>query len=580
MPMHSAGASTRFDRASFSGREPFTCTASGSLGAKARGLACIKEIVEKEVAPRFEPALRVEVPLTMVIGADAFDLFVERNELSDLARSDAADQQIAAAFSRAVLPDSVAADLRAFLDRVRVPLAVRSSSLLEDAVSEPFAGVYATKMVPNSRPDLETRVQQLAAAVKQVYGSVFFRKAKDYRRASRHSDGDEKMAVMIQEVIGTRHDDRFYPHLSGVARSFNFYPIGIARPEDGIVELGLGLGRIIVNEGIGWAYSPACPQANPPYNAPRDLVERSQKHFWAIDLHPRDEGSGGDEVDCVRQYALADAERDGTLVFIASTYLADDDRIVMGTSRPGPRIVDFAPILRADLIPLTALLQELLKRCREALGRSVEIEFALTFSDGQPLPARFGFLQVRPMVASYSAVEVHIDDWDAGRILAASEHALGNGRDTSIRDAVYLKPKAFDVRQTKAIARELETIDRRLSAAGCGYVLIGFGRWGSCDASAGIPVSFGQISGARVIVESSFPDVPFMPSQGSHFFHNITSSRVLFFSVSHVGRHTVDWEWLDARPATTETEFVRHVRLSSPFRVEVDGRTSHGVIVK
>jgi hypothetical protein len=575
-----AGAPTRFDPARFSIEDRFTCIGTGSLGAKAHGLAGIRGILETTIAPSFAPAVQLDIPRATVITAGFFDLFIEQNALSAVASSPLADHEIAAAFQKAALPPQLVGDLRAFLAQVRVPLAVRSSSLLEDAMREPFAGVYATRLVRNDHPDLEGRLEELAGAIKYIYASTFFKKAKEYFAATGHSRSDERMAVLIQEVVGTRRNDRFYPHVSGVARSCNFYPLGIARPEDGVVELALGLGTIIVDEGVAWSYSPACPQASPPYNTPRDLLNQTQKDFWAIDLARREDHHGMNEPGCLRKYTLSDAEQDGTLSFIASTYVADDDRIVMGITRPGPRIVDFGPMLKTDLLPLTALLKELLRSCQAALGTPVAIEFAMTFPDPEALPARFGFLQVRPMAASYSQVEVAIDELDEPNVLVASECALGNGAIGSIRDVVYVKPKTFETRHTRSIGLELEAINRGLVAAQCPYVLIGFGRWGTTDPSAGIPVDFGQISGARVIVESTLPNLDFTLSQGSHFFHNITSFKVLYFCVRHTGRHVIAWEWLDAQQALTETAFVRHVRLSSPLRIKVDGRTSRGVIVE
>ena len=572
---------TRFDRASFSARDRFTSMGGGSIGAKAGGLAAVVGFLEHEIAAAYEPAIQVGIPALAVVATDHFDRFLRQNDLLDVAASPLADESLAAAFRRAVLPADLIADLRAWLDQVHAPLAVRSSSQLEDAVSEPFAGVYLTRMLANNERDQGERTERLASAIRDVYASTFFRKAKAYRRAVRQSGRDEKMAVIIQEVVGTARGGRFYPHLSGVARSCNFYPVGLARPEDGVVELALGLGKIIAEDGVAWPYSPAHPHANPPYSTPRDLVNQTQSTFWAIEIPPPDDAAcrRGHAIP-VKRYGLADAEADGTLAFIASTYSADDDRIVAGISGKGPRVLDFAPILKAQRIPLNRLLVELLDRCSRALGTSVEIEFAMTLSDPDPLPARFGLLQVRPMLVAYPEVEVRMPDCRSADVLAGSDCALGNGVIDSIRDIVYVRPFAFDPHDGTSIARTLEVINQSLVAADRPYVLIGFGRWGSTDPSAGIPVDFGQISGAQVIVESTLPDVNILLSQGSHFFHNIVSRRALYLSVSHLGQYAVDWGWLEAQVPVTETALVRHVCLRAPLEVRVDGRTRLGVIVK
>jgi len=576
----SAGTVTRFDRASYSDRERFTYMGTGSLGAKAHGLAGIKGVLENKIAPLFKSAIQVDIPLLTVIATDFFDLFMEENSLFETVSCSLPDEQIVDAFQRAELPAQLVLDLRAFVAQIRVPLAVRSSSLLEDAMDEPLAGVYATKMIPNNQSDPEDRLRKLSDAIKYVYASTFLGKAAACLAATGHRSGDEKMAVIIQEAVGISRNDRFYPHVSGVARSLNFYSLGLSRPEDGVVELALGLGKTIVDDGIAWSFSPTYPHANPPYNTLLDLVKQTQKEFWAIDMTEPGESRPRDETEHLKKYPLSDAERDGTLSFLASTYKAEDEKVVMGITGHGPRILDFAQILKADLVPLAALLKESLRTCEESLGTMVEIEFALTFPDSGTLPARFHFLQVRPMAVSQSRVEVHPEELTGNNVLVASESALGNGASASIRDVVYVKPQAFATRHTRPIGLQLEAINRRLLTEECPYVLIGFGRWGSSDPAAGIPVNFGQISGARVIVEATLPSVDFILSQGSHFFHNITSSKVLYFSVSHSGQFRIDWEWLDRQRAVRETEFTRHVRLPSPLGIKVDGRTNRGVIFK
>lgn len=574
------GMLSPFDGKTFCNDVRFAYIGGGSLGAKARGLANILATIENKTAPLFRPAIDIEIPSLTVIATDYFDLFLEQNRLLEAVSSAASDAQIAGAFQRADLPASLVDDLRAFIAQVRVPLAIRSSSLLEDAMHEPFAGVYATRMLPNNLPNAEDRLGALMGAVKHIYASTYFIKAKDYLRLTSHSSDEEKMAVIIQEAVGVGHAGRFYPHISGVARSFNFYPTGLARPENGVVELALGLGKIIVDEGVAWSFSPAYPHTNPPYNTLNELLKQTQKDFWAIDVtEPGGERRNGD-VEHLRKYSLAEAEADGSLTFTASTFKAEDATIVRGITGAGPRIVDFAQILKGNLIPLTAAIKELLRACEESLGTMVEIEFAATFPHPDPSPARLGFLQVRPMIVSHAQVEVAVEEFDRGNVLVASESALGNGAIDSIHDIVFVKPDVFETKYTQAIGQELETFNRHLAASKYPYVLIGFGRWGSSDPSTGIPVNFGQISGARVIIEATLPNMNYILSQGSHFFHNLTSFKVLYFSVGHTGRFMVDWAWLGRQPVVAETKFVRHVRLTSPLHIKVDGRTSRGVIFR
>lgn len=567
-----------FDRHFFTGKEKFTAIGGGDLGGKAHGLALMRDILESRLALRFRPEIEITVPTLTVITTEFFDLFMEQNGLRDLARSNLRDDLIASAFQRADLPVQLVGDLRALVAQVKTPLAIRSSSLLEDAMFEPFASVYATKMIPNNQMSPDPRFTKLAEAVKFVYASTFFKDAKNYIRATKHATADEKMAVIIQEVVGLRCGQRFYPHISGVARSYNFYPLGHAKPSNGIIDLALGLGKAIVDDGIAWSFSPSFPRANPPYNTLADLLCQTQSEFWAINMGRPAEFNPIKETEYMMKFSLEDAEKDGVLQFLASTYRAQDDKIVYGIAEKGPRVIDFAQILKFDLLPLNTMLQELLKLCEDVLARMVEIEFAIVLDERRGKPARFGFLQVRPMVVSSAKVKISPDELTGENVLLASESALGNGVLDSIRDIVYVKPEKFNVHYSEAVASELERLNTGLVEFNSPYLLIGFGRWGTSDPRAGIPVNFGQICGAKVIVESALPETSSMLSQGSHFFHNITSFRVFYFSVGAEDKYRIDWDWLKARPAVQETEHARHVRLSSPLKIKVDGTTSRGVI--
>ncbi|MCX5752485.1 MAG: hypothetical protein NTW97_02430 [Candidatus Krumholzibacteria bacterium] len=383
----------------------------------------------------------------------------------------------------------------------------------------------------------------------------------------------------MQEVVGSRFGDRFYPNISGVLRSYNFYPTGHGTPEDGVVELALGLGRTIVDDGVSWAFSPAFPGADPPFKSMSDRLKHTQTSFWAVTMGKPAAYDPINETEYLAAYDLGDAEYDGTIRFIASTYLPADDRITSGIEERGPRIIDFASILKDRILPLNDLLKTLKSACEDTLGAMVEIEFALTLDRESCDPARFGFLQVRPMVVSQAEVDLSDAELSGERVLLASETVLGNGALDTIRDVVFVHPERFDTMKTHQIASEIEPLNRRLVEAKKPYLLIGFGRWGTTDPPAGIPVDFGQISGAKVIVEAALPNLNIIMSQGSHFFHNVTSFRIFYFSIPHGSEYRIDWEWLMRQRTVSETHFVKHVELDAPLLAKVDGRSGRGVIM-
>jgi hypothetical protein len=569
----------RFDRHFFTAGENFTYIGSGSMGGKAHGLARMMGALESSVWDEFAPDMRVDLPATTVICTDYFDLFMKENDLYERAYTETRDDLIAHAFQTASLPVQLVGDLRSLAEQVHRPLAVRSSSMLEDAMFEPFASVYGTKMIPNNQPDADTRFRRLDEAIKYVYASTFFRDARDYMKATHHSTQDEKMAVIIQEVVGTRFDVRFYPHISGVARSHNFYPTGNASAADGVVDLALGLGKTIVDDATAWTYSPAYPAANPPYNTISELLKQTQTRFWAVNMGKPPAHDPISETEYLLRCDLKAAEYDTSLKHLASTYSADRDRIVMGTGVPGPRLLNFGPILAGDRFPLNDVIKMLLKTCEETLESLVEIEFAVALDPADRQPAQFAFLQVRPMVVSRDKVEIDPDELTGPGVLAASDRVMGNGMRDDIRDVVYVKPESFDVDHSRTIAAELDSINSKLLDAKRPYVLVGFGRWGTSDPQGGIPVKFSQISGARVIVEATLPQVDFTLSQGSHFFHNLTSFKIFYLSIHHSGDYGVNWDRLAALPSATETQFVRHVEFDSPLKVKVDGESGLGLIL-
>ena len=576
-----------FDRRFFDGSEQFTCIGSGAFGGKAHSLLSVKDLLATGLeasagTTRAKTLLRhfdVHVPTLTVVATDLFETFMDSNRLWDLVRSGESDHRIALAFQAADLPTELLGDLYALVRQVHTPLAVRSSSLLEDALNQPFAGVYATKMIPNNQFDAETRFHKLIEAIKFVYASTFFENARNYRRLTGHGSED-RMAVILQAIVGARHDDRFYPELSGVARSYSFYRSGHTRPEDGVINLAFGLGKTIVDGGITWSYSPAYPRATPPYSSVRDLLRQTQLRFWAVNMGKPPAYDPVAEAEYLVSLPVADADADETLRLVASTYDARSDRLSMGVGIRGPRALNFAPLLVLEEYALNDLLKALLRLCQDALGAPVEIEFAVTFPpEGADGPARFGFLQVRPMAVSDTVVDVDLQAIDCRNLLVASERVMGNGLVTDVRDVVYVKPDRFEARHTPVIAEQIARINLDLVERGVPYLLIGFGRWGSSDPWLGTPVTWSQIGGAKAIVEATLPAMNVDLSQGSHFFHNISSFNVSYFSVPFNGDFPIDWVGLSQREAVTDTEFVRHVRLARPLHIAVDGRQGHGAIL-
>jgi hypothetical protein len=551
------------------------CIGSGDYGGKARGLTFIRDVLISQLNNDDYKDIDFEFPSLTVICTDAFDNFMKRNDLYEIAYSDLPDVDIATAFQNAHLPYEILGDLGELIEQVHEPLAVRSSGLLEDSLYEPFAGVYGTKMIPNNHPDRVVRFRQLEEAIKFVYASTYFQSAKDYIAATQHSIYEEKMAVIIQKVVGKLHRKCFYPELSGVARSYNYYPMNRAKNEDGVVNLALGLGKTIVDGDVCWTYSPAYPKVDPPYRSVEEMLRYSQNEFWAINMIEPPIPDPTSETEYLSLENITTAEKDGTLHYVASTYDSASGRLIIGTSREGPRVITFAPLLVWEQLPLNQLIKNVLNICEETFHAPVEIEFAMTFT-----PNRFSFLQVRQMVVARDRVEITPQDLADGKILVASKHVIGNGIRDDIKDIVFVKKDTFETRHTRSIASELSRINAKLLADNRPYLLIAIGRLGTTDPWLGIPVKWAEISGAKIIVETVRTDFKVELSQGSHFFHNLTNMGVGYFSVILLDKFTLDWDWLEVQPVIEETEFLRHARLGKPLLVKIDGRKGEGVILK
>ena len=552
---------------------------SGSLGGKARGLAFVRHLLRtRRIVKRF-PGIRIAVPPAVVIATDMFDQFLAENNLGDFALHCDDDGEIQHRFLAVPLPTTLTESLKAFLEEVRYPLAVRSSSLLEDSQYQPFTGVYETFMLGNQQAELQVRLDELSEAIKRIYASTFSQHAKAYVRATPYRLEEEKMAVILQQVVGAPHGPRFYPDFSGVVRSHNFYPVEPMTYSDGIAAVALGLGRTVVDGGKCISFCPKYPRNLLQFSSVEDILANTQTEFCALELDGVPHGGGPGHLREVR-YGLDVAEADGTLHAVASTYSPENEAVYDGLSRPGPRVVTFAPMLKHGVFPLAPILETLVRAGEDALGNPVEIEFAVRLPGGDE-PAEFGFLQIRPLTLARDHQDLAIIDVDPSLLMCQSTKVLGNGRIESLHDIVVVDSHRFERSRSPQVAQAVAHFNAILSAENRPYLLIGVGRWGSNDPWLGIPVEWDEISGARVIVEAGFRDFRVTPSQGSHFFQNLTAFQVGYFTVNpDAGEGSLDWQWLAEQPAVDERECVRHLQLGQPLKIVMNSRTSQGVIFK
>jgi len=569
-----------FNRRTFDTTSSFTRLGGGSLGGKARALAFVRYLLH---APEMEvnrPAdVTVTVPPSLVMGTDVFDSFLRQNRLQDFATETDDEDLIISRFLSSSLPEDPRDDLESYLSSIRYPLAVRSSSLLDDSLYQPLAGVYQTIMLPNNHPDLTVRTKQLEHAIKLIYASAFSQHAKNYFHATPYRLEEEKMAVLIQKMVGKKHGSRFYPDFSGVARSYNFYPTGPAEAEDGMVTLALGLGRTVVSGGKAMSFCPRYPEQTVDLPTVSDVLQNSQKEFWAMELPEADKQEGEDMWEQV--FGLDTAEQDGVLDRLASTYSPENDTISPGTSRPGQRLITFSPLIKYDLFPLAKILYPLLRLGEEGMGMPVEIEFAVNLPSSPDEEGSFSLLQIRPMGMAAEGEELNIGDIDPSRILCHSGNILGNGEIRNIRDLIVVDPGTFRRADSHHAAREIARVNAQLTQEERHCVLIGPGRWGSADRWLGIPVAWDEIATARVIVEAELEDMVVSPSQGTHFFQNLTSFRVGYFTVDTKRTDDrVDWDWLKAQVAVRDGDMVKHLRFEEPLEVRMDGTKRRGVILK
>ena len=568
-----SGVVAEYRKDRFDAYSNFARIGNGSLGGKGRGLAFMGTLVAGH--PRLDDdRICVNIPRTVVICTDIFDEFMERNGLYPIALSDSSDAEILAAFERGVLPEALLDDLLALFDVVAHPIAVRSSGVLEDAHYQPFAGVYATYMVPRVS-DKQAMLAMLRSAIKAVYASVFFKDSKAYMTATQNLIDQEKMAIVLQEVVGSEHGQYFYPTLSGVARSINFYPVGEEKPEDGVAKVALGLGAYIVDGGKSLRFCPAYPHNILQLSELRTVLREGQKEFFALDLSMLGQAPETDTEYNIRHLPVAAANDSETLRYAFSTLSLEDQRLTPGGTGAGRRVVTFSNILEYDAFPLARVISDLLRIGSRGMGRPVELEYAMDIREGK---AYFYLLQIRPIVDVSEETELTPDDLSRPALISSTS-VLGNGMVEDVHYILYVRSDRFDALRSRDIAAEIGNINEQLTARGESYVLVGPGRWGSSDPALGIPVKWSHISGAKAVVECGLEDFRVDASEGTHFFQNLTSFGVGYFTIRpYQGDGTFDEARLNALPAEYESHSLRLVKFPTPLFIKMDGRHSRGIV--
>ncbi len=575
------GVIAKFDKASFDEYQIFSRIGEGSIGGKARGLAFINRIIKNNKLFNLFPDVIITIPRTVVLSTDIFDEFMEQNNLYSVALSDLTDSEILDKFINAELPGHVLQDFYAFLSVSKnVPIAVRSSSKLEDSHYQPFAGIYSTYMIPRIA-DNKLMVKMLSDAIKEVYASVYYKSSKAYMTATANVIDEEKMGIILQEVCGTRHGDIFYPTLSGVARSINYYPIGSEKAGDGIVNMAFGLGKLIVEGGMSLRFSPRYPKKILQLSSPETALRDTQKVFCALDLNAGSFVPSTDDGVNILKIDIKDANNDGAMKYVGSTYDRVNHILRDGISHPGKRVISFANVLQHKAFPVAEIISTLLDLGQKEMNNPVEIEFAANLETPPGTPKVFSFLQIRPIVHTEETVNINLTHIRPENTIVYSDSALGNGTFKGICDLVYVRPESFNAANNKNLAIEIENLNANFVRQSSGYVLIGPGRWGSSDPWLGIPVIWPQISAARIIIESGLKNYRIDPSQGTHFFQNLTSFRVGYFTINpYIKEGFYDVDFLNSLEAVYENEHIRHIRFSNPLDIMIDGRKHKGVIMK
>ena len=578
----SRGVISQFDRLTFDEYFSISRIGQGSIGGKARGLAFLDSLINRNELHHLYKNVDISIPKTVVLGTDIFDEFMDSNDLYPIALSqDHTDEQILQFFLDAKLPESVQEDLFTIASLINQPTAVRSSSLLEDSHYQPFAGIYNTYMIPSTEKNLDKKFEMLNQAIKSVYASAFFADSKAYMQATANVIDEEKMAVVLQEVCGRQYGRYFYPTLSGVARSLDYYPIPPEKPRDGTANIALGLGKYIVDGGLSLRFSPQYPKKVMQTATPDAALRETQKYFFALDLSPEKFiPSVNDSINLVKR-TIKDAEKDDSIRKIASSYDLQNNIIRDGYNYPGKKLITFNAILKHNIFPLAEILQKTLYLGAKEMDKPVEIEFVMDLNVKKGEKIKFYLLQIRPIASKEQSVHLNPHKINPNRLLILSNSALGNGEIEDVQDVIYVKPQTFEAANNRKTAEMIGELNKKFLKKNRNYILIGPGRWGSSDPWLGIPVSWSQISAARLIVESGLKNYRIDPSQGTHFFQNLTSFRIGYFTVNpYIDDGVYNLPFLDSQPAVYENDTLRHIRFKKPLAIKIDGKKNIGVVLK
>lgn len=576
------GVISDFDSKTFNKLSYFARIGGGSIGGKARGLGFFSSLLSNFNIDAIFKDVKIYVPTTVVLATDIFDQFMEENDLTNFALKCDDDEKIKRAFIDAPkFPYKALKNLISFLITINVPLAVRSSSLLEDSQGQPFAGVYDTLMLPNNHQNPEVRLRRLVRAIKQIYASIFYQRAKQYMNVTSYHLEEEKMAVIIQEMVGEVHNEKFYPEISGVAKSYNFYPVEPLQAEDGIVDAAFGLGKTIVEGGNSIRFCPRYPQNILQQTVVDDILKYNQDKYFALSMNESWRETNDMEESLVKEHFVDEAEKDNTLVHVGSTYSFFNHSIYDGTSRDGKKLFTLAPILKYKTFPLPEILDIVLKMSSWGMGNPVEIEFAVNLSVPKNKQKEFAVVQMRPLDVSTELEELDIEGYEDNELICTSNFVMGNGSNNKITDIIFVHKDEYDRSKSRETATDIGYFNKKLVKLEKEYLLIGVGRWGTLDPWLGIPITWEQISGAKAIVESNFKDFDVEPSQGSHFFQNLTSFKVGYFTVHrNIGSGFIDWDWLSSQKVLEKKGSVTHITLNTPITIKINGRENKGVIIK
>ncbi len=576
----SRGVIAKFDKNSFDEYTRFSRIGEGSLGGKARGLAFSDLFIKNNDLSFKYDNIIIKIPRTVVLSIDVFDEFMENNDLYEIALSDSSDKEILDKFIEAKLPNELIQDLKAFISIAKNPIAIRSSSAMEDSHYQPFAGIYSTCMIP-MLPDNKETTKLLSIAIKSVYASVYFNDSKSYMTATSNLIDEERMGIVLQEVCGQTYSNRFYPILSGIARSVNFYPIPPEQTEDGIAKIAFGLGKYIVEGGVSLRFSPKYPKKILQLTDAKTALRETQKKFYALDLNPDSFKISTDDSVNILSLRIKDAMKDKSLKDVGSIYDFQNDILRDGVNYKGKPVITFANILKYNMIPIANIIQDILKIGQKEMNTPVEIEYAMDLTKEKDEPHVFYLLQIRPIVDNSEEVDENLNKIQQDKLIIKSKSALGNGVVEDIFDFIYVKPDSFNAANNPYIANRIAEINAKFVDENKNYILVGPGRWGSSDHWLGIPVKWTNISAARLIVESGLDKYRIDPSQGTHFFQNLTSFRVGYFTINpYMNDGFYDVDFLSNSKVYYEDEYIRHIRFEKPAIIKIDGKKNIGVVLK